>query len=255
MDNFLVVSFETTLEEQLQLAKEYKIAFEINDFYEPDLLDNPEEIDRVIERYLQNGIPANSTMHGAFYDIVIHSRDAAIRDISKRRMRQSMEIADRLGVCAVVFHTNYQPQICGDCYERAVIEENVKFVRELLEEYPHINIYLENMFDDRPGMLVEISKGLKEYANYGICLDYGHAFVYGNDIREWVEATAPFLKHVHINDNDLKEDLHQAVGSGSIDWKEFAVFYRQYFSQCSVLVEVYDIDKQKASLEFLAGLL
>lgn len=254
MNNFLVVSFEKTLEEQLKLANEYGVALEINDFYDPDVLDNPEETERIVEKYQQLGIPVNSTMHGAFFDVILHSRDAVVRKNSRHRMRQSMEIADRLGVCGVVFHTNYQPQICGTDYEYSVIEQNAAYVKELLEAYPHINIYLENMFEDGPGILVEIAKRLKGYDNFGICLDYGHAFVYGTDIQEWVVATAPFLKHLHINDNDLKRDLHLAIGEGAIDWKQFAVFCQQYFSGCSVLVEVYNVDGQKSSLEFLTSL-
>lgn len=255
MNNILVVSFEETLDEHLRLAKEYHVALEINDFYDPAVLDNPQEIDRIIERYQKKGIPMGSTMHGAFLDIVIHSRDANVRHNSMNRMRQSMEIADRLGVKGVVFHTGYQPQIFGEDYENSVITGNVAFLKEMLLKYPHINIYLENMFDDTPGILTEISKQLCEYDNYGICLDYGHALVYGTDIKRWIEDTASYVKHLHINDNDRKKDLHQAIGAGAIDWEEFAVYYRQYFSGCSVLVEVGDADSQKVSLDFLKDLL
>lgn len=255
MNNFLVVSFESTLEEHLKLARAFNVAFEINDFYDPDILDNAGKIQDIIERYKQAGIPDGSTMHGAFLDVIVHSRDAAIRKIAGLRMRQSMDIAEQLGLKAVVFHTNYQPGIIGADYESGVIKKNVEMLKELLEKHPTINIYLENMFEDNPKILVEISKKLIAYENYGICFDYGHAFVYGTDIKEWVELLAPFVKHLHINDNDLKKDLHLAVGSGLIDWDEFACFYRKYFSRCSVLIENYDSEQQKASLEFIKKLL
>lgn len=255
MNNLLVVSFEKTLEEHMELARDYHVAFEINDFYDPDVLDSPRRIDEIAERYRQAGIPVGSTMHGAFFDVILHSRDAVVRKNSQLRMRQSMEIARNLGLEAVVFHINYQPGIVGDDYVNGVIRRNAEFVGELLKDYPEINIYLENMFEDSPYVIVEISKLLKDYPNYGVCLDYGHAFVYGTDIEQWVTELAPYVKHLHINDNDLKRDLHLAVGSGSIDWNVFVGYYRKYFSQCSVLVEIYDVWQQKNSLEFLKGLL
>ncbi len=255
MKNLLVVSLEKSLEAHMQLVRDYHVAFELNDFYDPDVLDNADRIDEIAMRYQQVGIPSGSTMHGAFFDIILHSRDAVVRKNARHRMRQSMEIAWRLGLEAVIFHTNYQPGIVGDDYIQNVIGRNADFLEELLQEYPSVNIYLENMFEDTPEVIASISERLKEYPNYGVCLDYGHAWVYGTDIKQWVQELAPYVKHLHINDNDLKRDLHLAVGSGSIDWKEFAVFYREFFSQCSVLVEIDDVEQQRVSLEFLKGLL
>lgn len=255
MKSLLVVSFEKSLEAHMQLVRDYHVAFEINDFYDPDVLDNPGRIAEITERYRQTGMPAGSTMHGAFLDVILHSRDAVVRNNARHRMRQSMDIARSLGLGAVVFHANYQPGIVGEDYIQSVIDKNAEFIEVLLKEYPNINIYLENMFEDTPRVLAEISKRLKEYPNYGVCLDYGHAWVYGTDMEEWVQELAPYVKHLHINDNDLKRDLHLAIGSGSIDWKEFAGFYHKYFSECSVLVEIYDVEQQRVSLEFLQDLL
>lgn len=255
MNNFLVVSLEKTLEEHVKLARDYNVALEINDFYDPDVLDNPGRIEEIINRYKHIGIPAGSTMHGAFFDVILHSRDSFVRNNSRLRMKQSLDIAVKLGVNAVVFHTNYNPEIIGEDYECCVIERNAEYLKELLEAYPSINIYLENMFDDSPRILLEISKRLSNYKNYAICFDYGHALIYGDDICYWVKEIAPFVRHLHINDNDLKKDLHKAIGTGAVNWNQFASFYHQFFLDCSVLVENYDYRDQKISLDFLNTLL
>lgn len=255
MKNLLVVSFENSLEAHMQLVRDYHVALEINDFYDPDVLDDADRIDEIAMHYQQTGIPAGSTMHGAFLDIILHSRDSVVRENARHRMKQSMEIAGRLGLEAVVFHTNYQPGIVGDDYLQNVIGRNADYLEELLQEYPSINIYLENMFEETPEVIVAISERLKGYSNYGVCLDYGHAWVYGRDIGQWVHQLAPYVKHLHINDNDLKSDLHLAVGSGSIDWQEFACFYREFFARCSVLVEIYDVEQQRISLDYIKDLL
>jgi sugar phosphate isomerase/epimerase len=76
--------------------------------------------------------------------------------------------------------------------------------------------------------------------------------VYGADIEEWVTTLAPFVKHIHINDNDLKQDLHLAVGKGLIDWVRFRTYYELYFEECSVLIETNEPEAQRESLEYLA---
>ena len=116
-----------------------------------------------------------------------------------------------------------------------------------------INIYIENMFDDTPELISRLGEGMMGIANFGLCFDYAHAQVFGNpeEIGTWVKMLSPYVKHIHINDNDLKKDLHLAVGDGCIDWQEFKHYYEEYFYDATVLIEVNGIEKIKKSLEFL----
>ncbi len=251
MGRFLVVSKVDKLSEYKAIADQYDVGFEINDFFNPKVLDDEEEQSRLIQQYQDAGIPESSTMHGAFFDVVVFSSDEKIVEISKLRMRQSMGIAKRLGVQGVVFHTNGNPMLSGDVYDENVIERTAEYLEELLQTYPDINIYLENMFDATPKILARISERLCRYANYGVCLDYAHASISDLPMSDWVEALAPYLKHIHINDNDLKKDLHMPVGSGSINWNQFAKYYRTHFDQCSILVETTKPEDQIQSLNYL----
>lgn len=254
MGKFLIVSRVERLAQHLELAKKYDLGFEINDFFDPELLDDEERMQNVIEQYLRAGLPEGSTMHGAFLDVTVFSNDARIREISRMRMRQSMEIAAKLGVKGVVFHTNWNPMVCGEIYENQIVERTIECLRELLCEYPEREIYLENMFDSDPRILKRISEPLKDYKNYGVCLDYAHATIYGNDIEHWIQELAPYVKHFHINDNDLKQDLHLALGEGRIDWKQFMKCYQEQFSDCSVLIETTLPVNQEKSCRYLDAL-
>ena len=53
--------------------------------------------------------------------------------------------------------------------------------------------------------------------------------------------------------NDLKNDLHQAIGTGKIDWKRFHQEMDRYQIDSTVLIEVSGIEKQKKSLEYIRG--
>lgn len=251
MGRFMVVSKADNLSEYETIAKQYNVGFEINDFYEAAVLDDENAQSQLIQQYLDAGVPEGSTMHGAFMEVVVFSEDEKIAAISKMRMRQSMEIAKQLGVRGVVFHTNHNPMITGESYEDNVVWKTAEYVEELLKEYPEIDIYMENMFDTTPEVLVGISERLCQYSNYGVCLDYAHASISDSPMRDWVEMLAPYLKHVHISDNDLKRDLHIAVGTGHINWNEFAKYYRTCFDQCTVLVEVMGAEAQIQSLNYL----
>ena len=251
MNQYLIVSKADRMEEYLKLATEYGVGFEINDFFDPEILDSDEKQKELISCYFTGGIPKESTMHGAFFDVIVFSNDAKIREISKYRMKQSMDLAKKLGVKGVVFHTNSNPQVPGEFYERQVVERTVSYLEELLNQYPDISIYLENMFDRKPYLLVRISEQLKKYENYGVCFDYAHASISGTPIQEWVEALAPYVKHIHINDNNLQEDLHQPLGAGKIDWKQFFEYVAAYFTACSILIETTLPENQRISLEYI----
>ena len=255
MKSVLIVSKAQKLEEYLQIAKEYHVSFEINDFFDAKLLDNEKEIDNVVSIYKKLGVPQGSIMHGAFLDLAINSNDAKIREISEFRMAQSMEIASRLGVKGVVFHSNYNQGIPGEDYKKHLIDTMVSYLSKLLKQYPNIEIYMENMFDKTADVLEEISKQLKIYPNYGICLDWAHVNVYGRMCDEWVKKLYPYVKHIHINDNDYMEDLHLPLGNGKIDWNEFLGYYYKYFRNVSVLIEVTEPEYQRESLNYLKELL
>jgi len=255
MGQFLIVSKADKLNEYYKISKEYGVAFEVNDFFDGELLADEEKLHNVIAQYKAKGLPKGSTLHGAFFDVIVFSQDKEIRKISEFRMKQSMEIARELEVKGVVFHTNFYPVLEGTVYNRNVIEKTVAYLEVLLKHYPEIEIYLENMFDADPEILLQISKRLQKYANYGVCLDYAHARLSGTKTRVWVESLAPYVKHLHINDNDLKRDLHLPLGEGSIDWMEFAGFYSTYFQDCSVLLETTEPESQLASIHYLEVIL
>ncbi len=240
------------IEQSVALAKQYDCAFEFNDFYFPEVLDDRKRQEQIINHYAKyHPNFSEDTIHGAFLDIVVHSADSAIRDISKKRVRQSMEIAKQMQVRGVVFHTGRLANFRQEAYLSNWIQKNSIFFRQIAAEFPEQDIYMENMFDEAPDMLARLAECMKDAPNFAVCLDYAHAALTPHDQEEWVRQLAPYIRHMHLNDNDLKDDLHQAVGDGKINWKAFQSYVNQYHLQSSVLVEVNDIKKQRQSLEYM----
>lgn len=252
MSKFLIIPQLKNIDESLKLAEKYGFGFEFNDFFFPDVLDDKERVNKIASEYRSYKLPQLLTCHGDFFDVLIFSEDKLIRNISEMRVRQSIEAALEIGAEAVVFHTNHNPFFTALTYVNNWLNCNINFWSGILAEYPRINIYIENMCDSSPDMLAALSEKLCSFPNFGVCFDYAHASVFGSDIENWVTALAPYVKHMHINDNDLKSDLHLAVGDGKIDWNRFKEHYFKYFSNASVLIETSSLDNQRRSAEFLS---
>ena len=257
INNILIIPDKNNIEESLRLAEEYHCGFEYNDFFAPALLEDKARLRETVKFYKNLGnLPEYCTSHGAFLDVTVFSDDARIREASDYRVEQSLSIAEQLGAKAVVFHTNYIPTFNLESYRQNWVERNFEYWSEKLAQHPDLNIYMENMFDADHILLAALADRFKDVDNFGICFDYAHANAFGDETRinDWVTGVAPYVKHLHINDNDLKADLHLALGEGSIDWKLFRRYYEAYFSDASVLIEMRGTEKIRKSLEFINSL-
>lgn len=251
MKQLLLIPDRKNLETDAALAKQYGLGYEYNDFFYPAVLDDERLQQEILDMYGESYKPGFATMHGAFFDVIPFSPDEKIRAISMLRIEQSLKVARRCGAGAVVFHTNYNPFLNAPLYVKDWIVQNEKIWSSILEKHADINIYLENMFDTTPEIMKELSSCLCRYKNYGVCLDYAHAALSNVAPRIWAESLQPYIKHVHINDNDLVSDLHLAWGDGRMDRQDFYEAYEKYMNGADVLIETATQENKRRSLETL----
>ena len=254
----------------MTLVSEYGVAFEYNDFFDPAVYEDERETERRIEAYLKlDRDRSRDTLHGVFYDMAPLSQDRVIREHSRKLMRQSMDIAGRLGCKGVVFHTGLLAGLNTAGYISGWVNGMSAFLSELATDYADIEIYMENTFETYPSIFNALMDRLKEHKNIGLCLDYAHASLTDTPTDTWMEELAPRIRHMHLNDNDLISDLHLAAGDGNIDYIKYKSLMEKY-GLCSddtdsandgechtgmqILLEVNGIEKAKRSLEFMTGL-
>ncbi|MGN0641860.1 MAG: sugar phosphate isomerase/epimerase family protein [Huintestinicola sp.] len=248
-----IIPDRNQIEKSLALAEKYGAAFEYNDFFIPDVMDDTVLTKEIIDKYHEYDLPENSSFHGAFFDVTIFSSDRRIKDISDFRVNLSIDIARRMNCRKIVFHTNYLPTFLSESYRREWVERNTEYWSEKLVQFPDMTIYIENMFDTDPVLLGKLAENMKHEERFGVCFDYAHAAVSPTPLWVWTDTLAPYTKHMHINDNDLISDLHLPVGSGKINWEEFVKDYAKLPLTPSVLIEVSSPEKQEKSLEYLFG--
>lgn len=246
---YYVIPNLNELNQYLELSKEYDLGFEYNEFYVPSLLDDSKKLDLVVSTYY-NLKRKGDTLHGAFLDIVLDSQDPWIKEASLVRVRSSLDIAKTLGCKGVVFHTNYITWMKDEGYRKRWVEENKNIYLELINEYKDLEIYIENMFDLDPYLLKELIKEIN-HERVGVCLDVAHASISSVPLDVWFNELGPYIKHLHINDNDKVVDSHQELGMGLIDYDLAFSYINKLDKNVSVLIEIKDYNKTINSINYL----
>ena len=238
------------IDEWNELSERLDIAYEYNDFFMPACINDDDEYKRRVRIYRSLGRKTGrDTLHGAFFDIAVNSVDKKIKELCREKCEKSVMTAEELGCRGVIFHTNYIVGFRLDTYKNEWVKRCGEFYRSLAEKYPKMEILIENMFDDSAEMLTRLAEECKDISNFGVCFDVAHATLWTKNLDEWINSLNKYIRHIHINDNDLEHDLHLAMGEGEID---FSFLKKNCFPFAeSLLLEVNGIEKFKKSYEFL----
>jgi sugar phosphate isomerase/epimerase len=182
-------------------------------------------LDKIIPRHLAKiqellGFKRVS-VHMPFYDLHPAALDARIAAVSLRRLRQAADAALKLGARQAVFHLGFDPRL-----NRNIPQFIDLYCQRTLPVYQQLQIagcvpVIENVFEPTPEVLLMARKRLQETSGalVGICLDVGHATAFNStSLQCWWQACAPFLREMHLHDNLGDDDLHQAIGSGVVDF-------------------------------------
>jgi len=204
---------------------EWGIGVELSAFSMPQFLDEralPQAI-RHAEHLLKDfNLPVS--MHGAFYNLQVMARDPWLVDVVFKRLLQSMEIANRLGVEYVVVHSNYVPYRIPN-YKQKWLEKHIDFWSKLVpyaEQYG-VKLMIENTQEPDASYIGGIVKALN-HPNFKVCLDTGHTHCFtksGIPVRDWVRDYGEHLGYIHLHSNHGDKDAHIAYTDGNMDFGGF----------------------------------
>jgi sugar phosphate isomerase/epimerase len=178
---------------------------------------SPGEVHDMVGRVRDRG--GKITFHGPFWDLNLGSVDSAIREVVRSRFDRLFQLVETVLPERVVLHTGFDPRHHRG--QRVEWMENAlatlaPFVRRA--EAVGVTLALENVFEDDPQLHVELLERIKS-TRLGFCLDMGHQHSFSRTpLDQWLEATWPHLKEVHLHDNDSSFDAHLPVGAGTIDF-------------------------------------
>lgn len=195
------------------------------------------------------------TFHGPFMDLAPGGLDETIRKATVQRLQQTMELAPLFAPRSIVFHAGYDPSRYHAQREKwlssslATWEPLVKAAEKM-----KVAIHLENVYEQTPEMILTlIEKISSEYL--GFCLDVGHMNVFGEvPLSEWLDALGPYLKEIHLHDNDGLSDVHAPIGSGTVPFEELFHYLQDKKMKPLVTLEPHEEATLWRSLESLAVL-
>lgn len=171
----------------------------------------------VLDRFHRAG--RTITLHAPFVDLSPGSPDPWVRDLTSRRFQQLLNWLPAARPVSVVAHTGYDFTRYGPA-EGRWLSSSVAFWRSLADSLSHagIRLMLENVYERGPNDIRPLIEALA-HPNIGFCLDVGHQAAFGQDsLLDWAQHMAPFIRQLHLHDNNGRADQHLAIGAGHIDF-------------------------------------
>ncbi len=226
-------------------GREYGLGLEIAEFCTAWNIDRRFELtDSRVQESMQ-GI-SRSILHAPSNELFPCAIDEKARELAAYRYRQAIDLAKRYGSKKVVIHGGYHPWMY---YPVWYVGQSVAFWKEFLKEDPGVEIVLENVLETQPDLMLDILEGVDD-PRLRMCFDVGHINAYSYiPVLDWLETCAPWIGHIHVNNNDGREDLHQGLQDGIIPMKELL---QRIESLCPEATITLEMTETKSSLEWLA---
>ena len=225
-------------------AREYGFGLEIAEYSTAWNMDRRFEVtDPRVKESLKR--ISRSILHAPVNELFPCAVDEKARELAAYRYRQAIDLAKRYGSQKIVIHGGYTPWFY---YPAWYVSQSIAFWKDFLKENPDVNIVLENVLETTPDLIVEILEGVDD-PRFRMCFDVGHINAYSYvPILDWLEKCAPWVGHIHINNNDGREDGHKGLHEGSVPMKEVL---RRIDALCPEATVTLEMTETKSSLEWL----
>lgn len=232
------------------LAQRESLHYEVLELSFPSVMDTPERRADAERWYAACG--RVNSVHGAFIDLNPASNDPLIREVSRKRCRQSCETAKKLGAKYLVLHGGAFPFLDSDSYVEPWAESSAEFYQTLAADYD-LHICVENSQDIAPLSLRRMMEKVTD-PRVCICLDFGHVNYGRAPLEEWFGQLGPWIGYLHLSDNTGLYDNHLAMGAGTVDWAKADRLWRGLGKRCRdipMTFEVGGLSDIEASLAYL----
>lgn len=240
----------TYMEQFMDLVVENRMNIELG-FTAADLEScSPGDVCAAVGQIRETG--AGISFHGPFWDLNPGSVDPGIREVSRSRLDSLFLLVERVAPEQVVLHTGFDPRHHHG-HRREWLENSLSTLGPFARRAESLGctLVLENVFEQDPELHLELLAGIKSPV-MGFCLDLGHQHAFSETtLDKWLDATWPYLKEVHLHDNDSSFDSHLPVGNGTVDFDRLFGFLIEKKISPLLTVEPHTVEHL---YETLAGL-
>ena len=215
------MNMRTDEDEMKKLVSEAGCGLELISFSVAAKLDRLEETIREMQGVVHRLGDPPVILHGPFLDLNPMAFDSLVQEATFRRFSQAYDAAKELGAKKIVFHSGMIPTVY---FLDGWAERMTAFWDRFLENRSGITVCMENVLDREFEPFAEVAENV-QHPDFGLCLDIGHAHCYsGHGAFAWAAALAPYLRHLHVHDNDGSRDQHLRCGAGTVPIREILHF-------------------------------
>ncbi|WP_461866503.1 sugar phosphate isomerase/epimerase family protein [Thermococcus sp.] len=202
-----------------------------------------------METLEENGL--KSVIHAPFSDINIASLNERIRRASLDILFEAFEIARLMGALLVVIHPGHLSP-AGMRFPKAYEKIHRRSLKEI-DRYSRklgIRVALENMpaFPTLDGRTCERIRELIDGTELYVTFDVGHLNTVTQNFDEFIELLGDRIIHVHLHDNNGKNDSHLSLGKGNVPWNDV---FKLLPRKASWSLELGSLDAVRESLRFI----
>lgn len=189
------------------------------------------------------------TVHSVFFDVELGSLNPFVRDISKKILKEVIDICNELKPDNLVIHHNYNPYKYA-FKEDLFVERFFESFMDVVENKKDFKISLENVFEFDSN----VGKKLVDKINrddVGLCYDCGHFNMFSEEyIHSWMKKWDSKIFSFHLHNNYGKYDEHNVLSDGSFDIYEL----RGYFKDRILTIENKTVKEFEVSLKYFKEL-
>ncbi len=195
-------------------------------------------------------------IHAPFFDLNPGALDPLIRQATRQRFEQTLDLARDLQAELVILHPGVDkwryPRL-----EKTWLSLALDFFPPLVNQAAEMNcrLAIENIYEESPENLVLLVDGLSSKF-FGHCFDIGHWHLFGKrPLAEWLDAIGAQLFHLHLHDNHGRADEHLPVGDGTIDFEPLQRHLSRAETLPSITLEAHQPEHLQRSLNSVTRLL
>jgi sugar phosphate isomerase/epimerase len=196
------------------------------------------------------------TFHAPFMDLSPGGVDEKIREVTRLRFRQVLDLVPYFQPRMIVFHPGYD-RWRFDYDVDFWLKNSLKIWEPLVKRAENLSVKmaLENIFEENPSILARLLEAIPS-PSLGYCLDAGHGHLFSEvPIVEWIEVLGSRLLEIHLHDNHGKADEHLPLGWGSIDFPAIFSTLKEKNIRPIYTIEPHRLKYLQPSLEALAKFL
>ncbi len=194
----------------------------------------------------------STTLHAPYANFNPGSSKKRPRQTSLQITDQSLLLAEKLRARRIVFHPGLT--YGADRNELDLwLKNSLSFWPEFLQRAAEFDctLCIENIYETTPDIFVDLLSAINS-PQMGHVFDIGHWNIFATGkLINWLKATAPYLKHLHLHDNHGESDQHLPVGHGYVPFSTLFQWLKSTASHPTITLENHTLPETEQSLKIL----